>query len=67
MLNTYAELRFGGVLVAPFAGYAALALVLFVAVRYALLRISVDRFFNNLPVVEVSIYTLILAALIILF
>jgi hypothetical protein len=67
MLNTYAELRVGGVLIAPFVAYAAAALVLFLPMRLLAPRMPIPRLFVASPIVEVCGYVLILAALIIFF
>ena len=67
MLNTYPELRVGGVFIAPFVTYAAAALILFIPLRFVLPRTPIHRLFIASPVVELCGYVLILAALIIFF
>jgi hypothetical protein len=67
MLNTFRELRIGGVLVAPFVSYAAVALVLFLLLRYLIGRVPIHRWFDASPIVEVCGYILVLATLVVLF
>jgi hypothetical protein len=63
--NAFTELKLGGILVAPFTEYAAIAFVLFVVLRIALKRINVGRYFSNPAIVEVCLYLCVLAALIV--
>ena len=65
MMQTFPELVIGGVLVAPFVLYAALALVVFLLLRPLLRLVAFDRYFANPPVAQLSLYVLILAALIV--
>ncbi|MDX7953865.1 DUF1656 domain-containing protein [Lichenihabitans sp. Uapishka_5] len=65
MMQTFPELTLGGVLVAPFVLYAGLALVVFLLLRPFLALLVFDRLFANPPVVQLSLYVLILAALIV--
>jgi hypothetical protein len=65
MMQTFPELTIGGVLVAPFVLYAAVALVLFLALRPVLALLGFDRLFANPPVAQLSVYILILAVLIV--
>ncbi len=67
MLNTFEELKFGGVFFAPFVTYAAAALVLFLLLRSLWSRAPIPRMFSAAPIVEVCGYVLVLAALIVLF
>jgi hypothetical protein len=67
MVDTFSELRLGGVLIAPFVSYAVAALILFFPLRLILVRASIHRLFSASPIVEVCGYVLILAALFVLF
>ena len=65
MMQRFPELTVGGVLVAPFVLYAAVALVLFLLIRPLLTLVAFDRVFANSPVAQLSLYVLILAVLIV--
>jgi hypothetical protein len=65
MMQTFPEIVVGGVLIAPFVLYAALALVVFLLLRPILAFVAFDRFFANPPVAQLGLYVLILAALIV--
>ena len=65
MMQRFPELTVGGVLVAPFVLYAAVALVLFLLIRPLLTLVAFDRVFANPPVAQLSLYVLILAVLIV--
>jgi hypothetical protein len=67
MINSFPELTIGGVLVAPFVIYAGAAIAIFAVLRPLLHLVAFDRAFSNPPVVELSLYVLILALLIVLF
>ena len=67
MVNTFAELTFGGVLVAPFVAYAGAAVVILVMMRPYLRFIAFDRAFISAPIAQLSLYILTLALLIALF
>ena len=65
MMQRFPELTVGGVLVAPFVLYAAVALVIFLLIRPLLTLVAFDRVFANPPVAQLSLYVLILAVLIV--
>lgn len=67
MEHGYPELVIGGVLVAPFVAYAVTAAVLLFLVRPILLRVGADRAFSNPPAALLSLYVVILAALLKIF
>ena len=67
MMHGFPELTIGGVLIAPFITYATAALLIFVALRPLLHLIAFDRAFINPPLAELSLYVIVLAALIVLF
>lgn len=60
------EVQVGGILVSPFVGYAALALLILLALRPVFRRIGFDRIFANPPLTQAAIYVVILGALIVL-
>lgn len=64
-MQSFPEITLGGVLIAPFLLYAAVALVIFLLLRPILALISFDRLFANPPVAHLSLYVLILAVLIV--
>ncbi len=65
-MPAFPELVIGGVLVAPFAIYAAGALMIFVMLRSFLRFAAFNRIFSNPPIAELSLYVLVLALLIVL-
>lgn len=65
MMQTFPDIVIGGVLVAPFVLYAAVALIVVLLFRPLLALVAFDRLFANPPVVQLSLYVLILAALIV--
>jgi uncharacterized protein DUF1656 len=67
MTHTYRELILGGVLVAPVVSYAALSLLLFLAVRPALHRVGFSRFFSHPSLAELSLYVTMFGLLTLLF
>lgn len=67
MMHTYRELVIGGVLVAPIMSYAAIALLLFMALRPLMHRVEFSRFFSNPPVAELSVYVAIFGLLTLFF
>jgi hypothetical protein len=66
-MREFREVTVGGVLFAPFVFYALAALGLLFALRPALRGLSIDRHFANPPVAVLSLYFIVLAALIVLF
>jgi hypothetical protein len=66
MTHDFQELVFGGVLIAPFVTYAAVALVLLLLLRPALRLVQFESLFINPPVVFLCIYVTVLAVLIVL-
>ena len=58
---------FGGVYVAPFAGQAAMALVVLLVARMGLARLRFGDHVANAPLAEVGIYVCILAVLVLIF
>ncbi len=67
MIHTFSELVIGGVLIAPFVKYAAVALVLFLLLRPVLGLVHFERLVANPPLALLCVYVTILAALIVLF
>lgn len=67
MTHRFAEIVVGGVLVAPFLGYAVAALILYLMVRPLLRGSGAYGLFAAVPVVEVCLYVCVLAAVIVLF
>lgn len=59
--------NFGGVYVAPFAGQAAMALVVLLAVRMGLARLRFGDHVANAPLAEAGIYVCLLAVLVLIF
>jgi hypothetical protein len=64
-MNAPREIDLGGILVAPFARYLFLALVILVAVRFAVGRLGLRSMFANPPLAEATLYVCILASLIV--
>jgi hypothetical protein len=60
------ELQVGGILIAPFVGYALGALAIFLALRPLLRRLRFERAFANPPLVEAALYVCILGLLVVL-
>jgi Protein of unknown function (DUF1656) len=66
-MHSFPELTIGGVLVAPFVIYAGAAMAIFAVLRPFFHLAAFDRAFSNPPIAGLSVYVLILAALILLF
>lgn len=64
---TFPELVIGDALVAPFVIFAAGALAILIMLRPFLRLVPFNRIFSSPPVAELSLYVLILTALIVLF
>ncbi|WP_456617600.1 MULTISPECIES: DUF1656 domain-containing protein [unclassified Bradyrhizobium] len=67
MTNTYRELVFGGVLIAPIVSYAAIALVAFLMLRPVLRLVGFARFFSSPSLAELSLYVVIFGLLALFF
>jgi hypothetical protein len=67
MTHTYRELIIGGVLVAPIVSYAAIALLLFLALRPVLHLVGFSRLFSSPSLAELSIFVTIFGLLTLLF
>lgn len=67
MRGAFQELVIGGVLVAPFVAYAVAALLVLRVVRPFLGLLRFEVAFSNPPLAVVSLYAIILAALMLLF
>ena len=67
MSHTFAELVIGGVLLAPFASYLAMALVVIVVLRPLLHIVGFARMFSHAAVAELSLYVTVLGLLMLLF
>ena len=66
MIHDFPELIVGGVLIAPFVIYAAVALVLFLLLRPVLRLVRFESLFTNPPVALLCCYVIVLAVLIVL-
>jgi hypothetical protein len=66
MIHEFPELVGGGVLIAPFVSYAAVALVLFLLLRPVLRLVRFESLFTNPPVALLCVYVTVLAVLIVL-
>jgi hypothetical protein len=66
-MSTFPELVIGDVLVAPFVIFAGAALAILVTLRPFLRLVPFNRIFSSPPIAELSLYVLILTALIVLF
>ena len=60
------ELQVGGILIAPFVGYALGALAIFLLLRPLLRTLRFERVFANPPLVEAALYVCILGLLVVL-
>ena len=67
MIHPFTEVVVVGVLVAPFAGYAAAALVLTILIRPLLFLIGFDGSVSNPALGLLCIYVAVLAAAMLLF
>jgi hypothetical protein len=67
MSHTFPELVIGGVLLAPFASYLAMALVVIVVLRPLLHIVGFAKLFSHAPIAELSLYVSVLGFLMLLF
>jgi hypothetical protein len=67
MTNTYRELVIGGVLVAPIASYAAIALLAFLMLRPLLRLVGFARVFSNPSLAELCLYVAMFGMLALFF
>jgi hypothetical protein len=67
MSHTFSELVIGGVLLAPFATYLAMALVVIIVLRPLLHVVGFAKMFSHAPVAELSLYVTVLGLLMLLF
>jgi hypothetical protein len=58
------DIDLGGVMVDPFVRYLFLALVILIAVRFAVGRLGLRSMFANPPLAEAALYACILTSLI---
>jgi hypothetical protein len=58
------DIDLGGILVAPFVRYLFLALVILIAVRFAVGRFGLRSMFANPPLADAALYVCILASFI---
>ena len=66
MIGRTHEFAIGGLLVAPFIGYAALALLLLILLRLGFRLVGFERIFANPPLAQAALYVIILGALMVL-
>jgi uncharacterized protein DUF1656 len=66
-MHSFSELVIGGVFVAPFIGYAVMALAIFLAVRPILHLCGFGKLFSHPAVAELSLYVTILGLLTVAF
>lgn len=67
MTRGFAELVLGGVFVAPFVSYFAAALLVLGLLQPVLSRLPMARLFSNPPLVQLGIFVVVLAMLVVLF
>jgi hypothetical protein len=67
MSHTFAELVIGGILLAPFAAYLAMALAVIIVLRPLLHVVGFAKLFSHGPVAELSLYVSVLGLLMLLF
>jgi hypothetical protein len=67
MMHSFSELVIGSVFVAPFIGYAGMALAIFLAVRPILHLSRFGDLFSHPAVAELSLYVTILGLLTVAF
>jgi len=67
MTQTFDELVIGGVLIAPIVTYAAIALVLILALRPLLRAVRFPNWFSNSAIAELSLYVTVFGLLTLLF
>ena len=66
-MHEFSELVIGSVFVAPFVGYAVMALAIVLAIRPILHLCRFGQLFSHPAVAELSLYVTILSLLILLF
>jgi protein AaeX len=59
------EINIGGVLLAPMVGYALVAALLWVVLRYVLTRLRFYRFVSHPPLFNAALYVILLAGLVV--
>ncbi|MBB3149544.1 hypothetical protein FHS21_005998 [Phyllobacterium trifolii] len=64
-MRAQTDIDLGGVLVDPFVRYLFLALVILLAVRFAVGRLGLRWMFANPPLAEAAIYVCILGSLVV--
>lgn len=67
MSHAFPELVIGGILLAPFATYLAMALVVIIVLRPLLHVLGFAKLFSHAPVAELSLYVSVLGLLMLLF
>jgi hypothetical protein len=67
MSHAFPELVIGGILLAPFATYLAMALVVIIVLRPLLHVVGFAKLFSHPPVAELSLYVSVLGLLMLLF
>jgi hypothetical protein len=60
MTRPFSDVAIGGVLVAPFAAYAVIALIIFLVLRPLLHRLRLAEMFSHPSVAGLSLYVMIL-------
>jgi hypothetical protein len=66
-MHAFSELIIGDIFVAPFIGYAVMALVIILALRPVLRLCRFDKLFSHPAVAELSLYVTILGLLTVAF
>ena len=66
-MHAFSELIIGDIFVAPFIGYAVMALVIILALRPVLRLCRFDKLFSHPSVAELSLYVTILGLLTVAF
>ena len=66
-MHSFSELIIGDVFVAPFVGYAVMALVIILALRPILRLCRFDKLFSHPAIAELSLYVTILGLLTVAF
>lgn len=59
------EINIGGVLLAPMLGYALVAALIWVVLRYALMRLRFYRFVSHPPLFNAALYVILLGGLVV--
>jgi len=67
MSHAFPELVIGGILLAPFATYLAMALAVIIVLRPLLHVLGFAKLFSHAPVAELSLYVSVLGLLMLLF